>query len=188
MQSNSDQGLCEAANSPWSEETQTHEGQVETVFHVDEALTQRGTEVEIAWGNKVGEVTPKGLTCSKPTSILWVISRSIFSECVGSSPFPHHLVIAPGPRMLSRNDFILEDHILNPTQIKADTLFREWLTSTRNAASSSWPVYLESPKTVLILTLPGRTPPIMQSPRQCHLSKGLGLLSRSCRQEMKTSP
>lgn len=59
MQSNSEQGRCEAANSPWSEETQTHEGQVETVFHVDEALTQRRTKGEIAWGNKVGEVTQR---------------------------------------------------------------------------------------------------------------------------------
>lgn len=51
------QGHCEAANSPWSEETQTYEGQGETVFHVDKVLMQRGTKVEITWGNKMGEVT-----------------------------------------------------------------------------------------------------------------------------------
>lgn len=81
---NSDPGHCEAANSPWSEETQTHEGQVETIFHVDEALTQRETKVGITWGNKVGEVTQRAHLL-KPSSILWVIS--IFSECMGSILF-----------------------------------------------------------------------------------------------------
>lgn len=135
---------------------------------------------------KVGEVTQRA---PLPQAQLHPVGHQLqqfFIEC-GEHMLSLHTIWLS----LLGYDFILEAHMLNPTQIKADTSFREWLTSPRNAASPFWAAYLESSKTMpyplLILTSPGRTPPTMHSPQPCHLSEGLSLLSRSRRQEMKTS-
>lgn len=133
-------------SSPSREETQTHEGQVETVSHVEEPLVQTGAEAGITWGNRRGgsgaEHPPLG-----PASGSGVpVGCSFLSTRVGSSLFPH-LLPARHPEWLHFG----RSHVKS-NQPETETLIREWLTSPRNTAEPPCAQPQERPHLVLALT------------------------------------
>lgn len=148
-------------SSPSSQETQIQQSQVETVSHVDELLVQRGLKQKSPGGRgrQVGgrrcnrRASPQPSFPSPP-----ILSCSIFSPG-GSSLSPLLSVTAPAPCGPPQNGFILEDHICNPTQIKSQTLFREWFTRNQKCSWPSLSLAPDCPYPLLVLTLPGRTPP-----------------------------
>lgn len=96
-------------SSPSREETQTHEGQVETVSHVEEPLVQTGAEAGITWGNRWGgsgaEHPPLG-----PASGSSGPSAVAFYPHVWGAASSHTSSLHA-----TQNGFISDDPMLNPT-------------------------------------------------------------------------
>lgn len=95
-------------SSPSREETQTHEGQVETVPHVEERLVQTGRS-----RNHLGKQTGRvggGAPSSRPGFwVPWAIGCPISPHICGAASFHTSSLHA------TQNGFISDDHMLNPT-------------------------------------------------------------------------
>lgn len=131
-------------SSPSREETQTHEGQVETVPHVEERLVQTGRSRNHL-GKQTGRVGGRSTLLSAELLGPMGHRLSHFSTHLWSSLFPH-LLPARHPEWLHFG----RSHVKS-NQPGAETLIREWLASPRNSSRPPCPQPQERPHPVLAL-------------------------------------